>query len=342
MKTAVELPAGRIPNQPLTFRPQPMERVWGGSKLAELFGKPFPPSRPIGESWEIADRPEVVSIVATGPFAGVTLRQLMIAFPQAMVGAWGLADGRFPWLAKLLDAQENLSLQVHPPAEKAAALGGEPKTEIWYVAAAEPGARVFAGLRDGVTQTDFEARARAGSVLECCHDLSVVPGDVLFVPSGRVHALGAGIVIFELQQNSDTTYRVFDFNRLGLDGVPRGLHLTEALQSIDFSDFSPGLVAGNPRRILPGMTRCLVRSGVFEATEVHADGTHPATDFRPAATPGLIAVVSGALKVSGGGESIRLQAGDFCLLPASLPIAQLATDLPTVILHLNVGTQRPD
>ena len=338
MKTLLDLPAGRIPDHPLTFHPQPMERVWGGSRLRQLFGKDFPPGRPIGESWEIADRPEAVSVTLSGPFAGTTLRKLMVAFPDAMVGQWGRADGRFPWLAKLLDAQDNLSLQVHPPPRLAAALGGEPKTEVWYVAAAEPGARFLAGLRSGVTRSEFEDRAREGTVAGCCHELPVERGDVLFVPSGRVHALCAGIVIFELQQNSDTTYRIFDFNRTGLDGIPRRLHLAEAFQAIDFSDFTPTLVPGRRQEFRPGVERTLVRDEVFEATEIDTDGGHPVADVRPLGTPGLLAVVSGELEAVGGGESVRLRPGDFCLLPAGLDRAQLVTHCPTVLLRLTVGT----
>lgn len=338
MKLGLELPAGRVPDHPLTFRPQPMERIWGGSKLKELFGKNFPTDRPIGESWEIADRPGAASEITNGSFAGSTLPQLMHAFPEAMVGGFGRSDGRFPWLAKLLDAQDNLSLQVHPPTRLAAVMGGEPKSEIWYVAAAQPGASVLAGLHPGVTRDEFEARSRNGGVMGCCQSLPVIAGDVLFVPSGRVHALGAGIVIFELQQNSDTTYRVDDFGRKGLDGQPRKLHLAESLRAIDFSDFSPALVPHRPNGICPGIRRTLIQDPVFEATEIHGDHTHPISDLRLPASPGILAVVSGELKATGGGESVVLTAGGFCLLPARLARAELKCARPTVVLQLTVGT----
>lgn len=327
----------RSPDYPLVFHPLPMERVWGGSRLREMFGKAFPEARPIGESWEIADRPDAVSVVANGPLAGVSLRELMRDFPAAMVGTAGRPDGRFPWLAKLLDAREDLSLQVHPPASIAAAMQGEPKTEMWYVAAALPGARFLAGLRPGVTREEFVRRSADGTVAGCFHELPVQAGDVLFVPSGRVHALGAGIVIFELQQNSDTTYRVFDFNRLGLDGRPRPLHVAEALRAIDFADFSPGLVAGRRGRCVPGAQRTLVQDAAFTAQEIHLGAGGRGADGRPPGSPGLVAVVQGTLRLQAGGETVRLSAGQFALLPAAVRMLEVLGETDTVYLQMTMG-----
>jgi len=151
---------------------------------------------------------------------------------------------RFPVLIKVLDCRAALSIQVHPPAHVAAALGGEPKTEVWFIAAADQGAVIYAGVRAGVTRDDFERALVDGTVAECVHALHPRRGDSLFVPSGRVHALGAGLVVFEIQQNSDTTYRVFDWNRSGLDGKPRPLHVRESMASIDFTDVEPSLASG--------------------------------------------------------------------------------------------------
>ena len=206
---------------PLTFHPIFKERVWGGRNLEQLYQKALPPQKPIGESWEISDRPGDASVIANGPLAGKDLRWLMERHAVELLGREKAGDERFPLLVKILDAQEKLSLQVHPPADKAAELGGEPKTELWYVADATPEAELFAGLKRGVTRTEFERKLADGTVAECFHRLAVEKSDVMFLPSGRVHALGAGSVIFEIQQNSDTTYRVFDWNRAGLDGRPR-------------------------------------------------------------------------------------------------------------------------
>ena len=308
---------------PLTFRPLFMERVWGGRRLAELFGKPLPAGAVVGESWEICDRPGASSEVASGPLAGRTLGELMAAHGAEIMGRPVAAGERFPWLCKLLDARDDLSLQVHPPAEVAASLGGEPKTEMWYVASAMPGAVLHAGVRPGMTPAEFAARAADGTVADCFHRLPVVVGDALFLPSGRVHALGAGIVIFEIQQNSDTTYRVFDWNRAGLDGKPRELHLEAALESIDFSDTAPALVSRDAVADGKFSKRTLVADPLFRVTEHSGEAT--ARDPRRGHEPALLAVAVGALRVAAGGHEVELKAGDFALLPAAMDIATLRT-----------------
>src|SRR3954463_13006140 len=158
---------------PLTFHPIFQERIWGGRKLETLYGKKLPPGKIIGESWEISDRADANSVVANGPLAGRRLADLMASDRQAIMGRARSPEGRFPLLIKLLDAQDNLSLQVHPPQNLAAQLGGCAKTEMWYVSAAEPGALLYAGLRRGVTREEFAAKTRAGSVAECFHQLPV-------------------------------------------------------------------------------------------------------------------------------------------------------------------------
>ena len=232
---------------PLAFRPRLHERPWGGRRLAD-FGKDLPEGSTIGESWEVTDRPGEQSVVLDGPLAGRTLHELWTG-PERLALFGGRAAGGgedFPLLVKLLDCTATLSVQVHPPAEVAPDLGGEPKTEMWYLLDAEPGAHLFAGLRAGVTREAFEAGLRAGEdVSELLHRVEVGPGDVMLVPSGRVHALGAGCLVVEVQQNSDTTYRVFDFNRPGLDGELRELHVPESLACIDWDDVEPALL---PRR----------------------------------------------------------------------------------------------
>lgn len=222
------------------FLPMAMERVWGGRMLESHFQRSLPDAaRPYGESWEMVDRDEAQSIVASGEWAGQSLHELWRTRREEIFGH-GLPDSeRFPLLIKILDARDDLSIQVHPPASKAAALGGEPKTEMWYIAAAQPGARLVVGLKAGVTRESFAAAIASGTVAQLVHEIPVQAGDSIFIPSGRLHAIGAGLLIFEIQQNSDTTYRVFDWNRVGLDGKPRDLHIEESLVSIDFSDTEP-------------------------------------------------------------------------------------------------------
>src|ERR1043166_7595472 len=289
---------------PLTFRPIFKERIWGGRKLQQLYEKALPPSVPIGESWEISDRPGDVSVIANGPLAGKDLRWLLEHDAEALLGPAKLPGNRFPLLIKLLDAREKLSLQVHPPVHKTVELGGEPKTEMWYIADAAPGAELFVGLSRGVTRAKFERKIRNGTVADCVHRVPVRAGDAMFLPSGRVHAIGAGLVIFEIQQNSDTTYRVFDWNRAGLDGKPRELHVAQSLQSIDFNDFEPSLV--------PAMTpskprnkhrwRRLVRDPLFVVEEHHTEAGHNL--FLEPRRLQVIAVVSGQVRLGDGEISV--------------------------------------
>jgi mannose-6-phosphate isomerase len=302
---------------PLTFDPIFKERIWGGRTLAALYGKALPPDRPIGESWEISDRPGDESPIDNGPLAGRSLRWLMEQHgPEVLGSARPAGDGRFPILCKILDARDRLSLQVHPPEAIAGELGGEPKTEMWYIADAAPGAELYVGLRPGVTRESFEARIASGDVAECFHRIPVAAGDTMFLPSGRVHAIGAGLVIFEIQQNSDTTYRVFDWNRLGLDGQPRDLHVPQSLRSIDFSDVEPSLADAVPVSEGPLRRRELVRHALFAADLVSASGASTVT-FAPRVLR-IVATVRGHLTVSGGDIEALLSPGDFCLVPASV------------------------
>lgn len=317
---------------PFTFRPLYQDRIWGGRRLETVFGRSLPPGRVIGESWEVCDRPDAVSVVAQGPLTGRTLAELMSADP---VGLWGQSvpsGTRFPWMCKLLDAREDLSLQVHPPASVAVALGGEPKTEMWYVAAADPGACFHAGLRAGTGRNEFERCARDGTVAELFHRLPARAGDALFLPSGRVHALGRGLVIFEIQQNSDTTYRVFDWNRVGLNGRPRDLHLDQAMASIDFKDQAPALVSTMGVSEGGLSVRSLVRDPLFDIDELNGAG--PIPDRRAPGHPGLVAVVAGRVVLVGGGQRIELAPGGFAVLPAAMRNFELDAGSGATWLHV--------
>jgi mannose-6-phosphate isomerase len=317
---------------PLTFHPIFKERVWGGRNLARLYHKPLPPDVPIGESWEISDRTGDVSVVIEGPLAGKDLHWLVENHRAELLGATKPAHGRFPLLIKILDAQEILSVQVHPPPSKAAALGGEPKTEMWYIADAAPQAELYAGLKRGATRAEFEQRLRAGTVADCVHRVRVQRGDAMFLPSGRVHALGAGLVIFEIQQNSDTTYRVFDWNRVGLDGKPRELHIEQSLASIDFNDFEPALLPRATVGTAPVKVRPLVNDPLFkvEAYETDAGATLPLQPNRLQ----IIAILTGQAHVGEEGGSVTLSPGQFCLIPACLRQAVVKATTSTSFLRV--------
>src|SRR5207244_9498633 len=226
---------------PLTCGPSCMERIWGGRKLAELFGKELPANKRSGESWEIVDRPEAQSVVARGPLKGKTLHRRWNEGRLFILGEVPNAP-RFPLLIKLLDAHEKLSLQVHPPEQVARKLGGEPKTEFWYVAAADPGAELLLGFCKPSTRVQFENALREGTAADYVHKIRVKPGDAAFLPAGRLHAVSAGNLLIEVQQNSDTTYRVFDWNRVDDKGKQRQLPIDQALQFIDFDDVQSKLI----------------------------------------------------------------------------------------------------
>jgi len=340
---------------PFIFQPILKERIWGGRELERLYAKPLPPGKPIGESWEISDRPGDASVIANGALAGKTLRWLMENHAAEILGkAKPAAEGRFPLLCKILDAREKLSLQVHPPADKAKKLKGEPKTEMWFIADAAPDASLYVGLKRGVTRSEFEKKIADGSVADCFHRILVRAGDAMFLPSGRVHAIGDGLVIFEIQQNSDTTYRVFDWNRVGLDGKPRELHVAQSLASIDFNDFEPKLVDAKFHGNEFVKTRQLVFDTLFSVehwemvpkvpeklTDLPRYRRSPAALLTPIALGGLsphelqiVAVVKGELEVSSGTTVINLSAGQFCLIPASLDRTEIAAESNTTLLRV--------
>ena len=314
---------------PYKFKPILVERIWGGTALAR-YGKALPAGRHIGESWEISDRSDAQSIVANGPATGQTLRQLIEKLgADAIIGrARPPGAPRFPLLIKLLDARDRLSLQVHPPATLAALLGGEPKTEMWYILDAAPAATLIAGLRRGVTREQFEAAIKqGGSAFQACfHQFPVQTGDALFVQSGRLHAIGAGLVISEIQQNSDTTYRVYDWDRVDDAGKPRALHVRESLASIDFNDFEP---APTPLPI-----KC--EHFVVEQLKVagNVTGRCDGSSFQ------ILGGVTGEITIQAGAFTEQLHPGEFVLLPAALGDYQLAAVVsPSKVLRVFVPNQ---
>lgn len=286
----------------LTFEPLFQERIWGGRRLADLYGKKLPPSVAIGESWEIVDRPEAQSVVRDGPLRGKTLHELWMQDRQSTFG--NVPDEtRFPLLVKILDAREKLSLQVHPPEKVAAKLGGEPKTEFWYVAAVDPGAELFVGLREAMTRARFKEALRSGTVAEYVHRIRVKTGDAMFLPGGRLHAVGEGNLLVEIQQNSDTTYRVFDWNRVDDQGRPRQLHVDQALQCIDFNDIRP--------RLLQTENEVLLHHDLFEIQKWNLNSPR---QIAPWGQFAIVYCLSGKLRCA----DVELGPGDFFLIPARL------------------------
>ncbi|MCB1122057.1 MAG: class I mannose-6-phosphate isomerase [Verrucomicrobiae bacterium] len=292
---------------PITFKPIYMERVWGGRGLEEKLNRELPPDKVIGESWEVVDRPEAQSVVESGQFAGLTLRQLLEESAGTIMGPIYSSKKPFPILIKWLDCQEKLSLQVHPPAQVAGKLEGEPKTENWYIADAEEGAELMVGLKKGVTRESFEKALKNNELEPLVHKVGTAPGDSLFVWSGRIHAIGGGNFILEIQQNSDTTYRVYDWGRVGLDGKPRALHVDESMESIEFEDFEPEpLRDTQPGDILADCNEFRIRKESVNKGKI--------LTFPDMTQPVLVNVVSGEIEIKGK-ESTCFKRGDTILLP---------------------------
>ncbi len=220
---------------PYTFDPIFKNRIWGGRKLESYFGKALPPDARIGESWELSDLPEGRSRISNGPLTGITLAEAIEKYGEAITGKKEYRPP-FPLLIKLLDASDVLSVQVHPDAETCKRMGkGQPKTECWYIIDAEPGAVIYKGLVSGTTRAIFAAAIAEGRCAEYLNKVVVQPGECHFLPAGTCHAIGPGLLIAEIQQPSDTTYRVFDWNRVDpATGEGRELHVDEALESIHF------------------------------------------------------------------------------------------------------------
>ena len=290
--------------EPITFTPLYMERVWGGRELETVYARNLPdPKQPFGEAWEIVDRENEQSVVDTGNWAGTTLHDLWMNHREEVFGEGFQNHPRFPILIKVLDARDDLSIQVHPPAYLAASLGGEPKTEMWFIADCDPGAKLYVGLKNGVTRADFEKSIEDGSVADVVHAITPQVGDSIFIASGRLHAIGAGFLIHEIQQNSDTTYRVFDWNRLGLDGKPRELHVSESLASIDFDDFEP--MMDTP--VGDNLASCEYFKTDKKSVKSGKSISNPHADQFS-----ILSVVNGALETSGGR---RFNKGQFILVP---------------------------
>ncbi|HTB79856.1 MAG TPA: type I phosphomannose isomerase catalytic subunit [Opitutaceae bacterium] len=291
----------------LRFQPLYFDRVWGGRALETALGRPLPPGGPIGESWDLVDRPEAQSVICGGTLAGQTLQAALHKHSAAIMGPGWPAGRPFPLLVKWLDCRERLSLQVHPPADVAGELGGDPKTENWFITDTSPGAHLIVGLKRGVTRDQFERGLAAGTAEQYVERFPVVPGDSILVRSGQLHAIDAGCLILEIQQNSDTTYRVFDWGRMGLDGKPRTLHVAQSLRSILWDDAGPALVRAAPTAgVIAECPEFLIRRLPLAAGEKFS--------IAAGEQPRLLSVVAGSLRVAKP-EGEALVRGDNVLLP---------------------------
>jgi mannose-6-phosphate isomerase len=307
---------------PLRFVPFLRPLVWGGRRLAAALGKPLPTAEPYGEAWEVSDHALHRSVVASGPLAGRTLPDLMATRRRALLGPAAETCATFPWLIKFLDANDWLSVQVHPDEEAVRWLwpGEGHKTEAWFVLDAAPGSRVYAGLLPDVGPARLLAAVKAGTVTDCLHSFEPRPGDCLFLPAGTVHAVGGGVLLAEVQQTSDATYRLFDWNRKDAQGRGRELHVAESLACIDWrrGPVAPVRAAefGSRRRARQALVSC----PCFALEHVQDNAPFPL---------GGVGKLQAAVVLAGrgrwaGGE--ELCAGQTWVLPAALPAVECRPD----------------
>ncbi len=284
------------------------QRIWGGQKLREFFNKDIPPFEKIGESWELADLPDDKSVIANGELAGQTLGSVIEKYPKEITGDENFS-GPFPLLIKFLDAEDILSVQVHPDPQTCLRMGkGEPKTECWYIVSAVSGAVIYKGLKKGVCKEEFAEAIKRGSVAELLAEVPVEVGQCHFLPAGTAHSIGAGLLIAEIQMPSDTTYRVFDFNRVDDSGKARELHIEEALESIHFDTSGDSLSVTTVGRLV-------------DCEYFKMDKGHQAKSCELLLSPGkmkTLIVLAGSGTILGVDEiSVEFKAGDCLLVPAA-------------------------
>jgi mannose-6-phosphate isomerase len=293
---------------PLKFKPIYKHRIWGGQKLRDFFGKDIPAGEKIGESWELADLPDDKSVIANGELAGQTLSEAIAKYPAEIMGDEDFS-GSFPLLIKFLDAEDILSVQVHPDPATCERMGkGDPKTECWYIISAAPGATIYKGLKKGVGREEFAEAINSGDITDMLAQVPVRAGECHFLPAGTAHSIGAGLMIAEIQTPSDTTYRVFDFNRVDDTGKPRQLHIEEALESIHFDPSGDKLSVTT--------VGCLVDSEYFKI-----DKGHQAKDCEMLLSRGemkTLIILAGFGRILGtDGAFVEFKAGDCIFIPAA-------------------------
>lgn len=305
------------PLYPLKMKPVFKQYLWGGENLKALYGKEIP-GFPTAESWEVAQHENGSSLIADGPLAGKTIGEASTLWGDALLGAAARPGAKFPLMFKILDARENLSVQVHPDDAyaKRAENNENGKSEMWYILKAAPGAELIYGVKKAASKTEFEAAIKDGTLGELLNAVPVREGDAIFIPAGTVHAVGEGLVIAELQQNSDATYRVYDYNRLGADGKPRELHIEKAIDVSDLSGARPPAREEKTEDIGGGNTRrTLARCPYFTAELITV---RQAADFESGGKMTILFFPSGAGQIVWNGEATDFKSGDTFLIPALL------------------------
>lgn len=309
---------------PLKFEPGLKERVWGGNFLQTEFKKNAEPGKKIGESWEISGVQGDVSVVSNGFLAGNTLEEIIEVYMGDLVGeqVYDKFGNEFPLLIKFIDAREDLSVQVHPgdslARERHRAYG---KTEMWYIIEAGEDARIYSGFKKDTEKAEYQESVADSSLPELLNSDLAQKGDVFFIPAGRVHAIGAGVVLAEIQQTSDVTYRIYDWGRTGLDGLPRELHTDLALDAIDFKASHNRIIRKTPDL---NSEEKLVECNYFTCALLNLDS--PAERSYVNLDSFVIYICTeGSFTISGQGESTEVSKGETVLIPASNEIVKIET-----------------
>jgi mannose-6-phosphate isomerase len=297
--------------------------VWGGRRLGDSLGKTLSPNLAYGESWDVSDHPLHRSVIAAGPWAGRTLRDAMEREARALLGPAAASHAVFPWLVKFLDANDWLSVQVHPDKDAVRRLwpGEGSKTEAWFILAADPGSRVYAGLGPGMNEGRLRTALQAGTVADCLHGFTPRAGDCIFLPAGTVHAVGGGVLMAEVQQTSDATFRLFDWNRRDVDGKMRQLHVEQALASIHWDQGPVEPVRARGFAELYGRAnlsepQLLVRCHYF--TLEYQQSPEPFSWGGEGKLQTVI-VLAGSGLLEGPGAAETVAAGQAWVLPAAMP-----------------------
>ncbi|MBT3296452.1 MAG: class I mannose-6-phosphate isomerase [Verrucomicrobia bacterium] len=328
---------------PLLFAPIYKDYLWGGTSIPSRYHRAPQPGL-CAESWELCDHADGMSIVSNGPLEGTSLHDLLQSLGTDLVGTASPADRLaphspqgdvgFPLLVKIIDAAQKLSVQVHPDDTSAPRVEGEAKSEMWYLLDGTPDARYYAGLVSGTTRATFDAALEAGTVQDLLASHAATPGSLSYIRGGCVHAIGEGCLILEVQQNSNTTYRVYDWGRVGADGQPRELHVAKAHQVIDWELDPAGATPSAPIVNGPNCEQDLLTTPYFRFGRLTLAAPHPVTN--DGRSFHMLFVAKGTLTVSCEGGTETLGPGTTCLLPAAVDAYTLTPDGPCEVLRVSV------
>jgi mannose-6-phosphate isomerase len=329
---------------PIRLEPIFREKIWGGRRLASYFDRDLPSDRTYGESWNVVDREsDHISKISNGPHKDKNLKELIQLDQNAVLGEERNLDafGRFPLMVKFLHAHENLSLQVHPGDEYAQLNENDSgKLEAWYILEADEDARVIRGILPDVNQEEFVEAIRAGQPMDVLNCIDVRPGDVILIPPGIIHSIGGDVLLCEIEQNSDVTYRLHDWNRLGPDGSSRELHLDQAMDVIDFQAMGRTRTRSSEMEGPWKNRELLVRTPVFKLEKIEAEREF--TEDHPPESYHLITCISGtgSIDADASDESpVTYRRGDTFLIPARMGDYTLNPDQESTLLKTTPSKQ---